>query len=368
MEIARWLNVGPTNSGWLGVTFGSGLIALICHFCWLVTKNIKAWSLITTPILISFPVQLVLERGNLDSLIFIFLALFCVTTLKETWAGMSLSLCLTFLTIAIKVYPLFGIGGWAMSSLITRDGRSTFIKKTKFAFILLAVTAASTAFALSTIYSKLPPASGAFRSHGLLALGYLNLDLIEAYGVKTAKFIIYILIAGKLLAASAGCGLGLTCFSAKLYANQPGSEQANLAGELKYKWSMVIVMSSIGIATYFVSIGFDYRFIFVLPLLALMAATACSKPAEVNTSHRFIHSVLLIAAFVMVINPLTTSILNASAFNPFEIIDESLLTPFLIFALLGTLARIVLALPTLLSVSSLHDSSFPSQSDPQTLA
>lgn len=347
MEIARWLRADPTSAWWIGMLTGSGVIALLMHFVWLLTKNVRAWSVITTPILLSFPVQLLLERSNIDTIIFTLVSLSCLTIWLPAFSGLLATLFLAFLTSAMKIYPLFGYTGFTFACLASQRNHraSNFAVTRKRILSVLAASIAGAAFAFGTTYTKLPPASGGFRSHGLLALGYLNIDTINAFGIAHGRVIIYAMIATKLVSVIVGL-TGGWLWSRKTIPDRSRGTGDNL--EHRYRLSILIVMTSIGTLAYLLSIGFDYRMVFLMPILAQLASAYLDRTHHNGVSRAFLQAVLASACYIMIIHPLIANHLALPAYNAFEIVDELLLSPFLCLALASIVLRICLRLPTMI--------------------
>ncbi|MBM5817781.1 MAG: hypothetical protein FJ083_14705 [Cyanobacteria bacterium K_Offshore_surface_m2_239] len=79
IELGRQLGMSPNDANWVGLLFGLALITTIAHTCWLCTKNLRSWSIIVSLLSLTFPMQILLERGNIDTVLFLLLSLFCLS-------------------------------------------------------------------------------------------------------------------------------------------------------------------------------------------------------------------------------------------------------------------------------------------------
>lgn len=114
---ARALAVKGQHTGLLGFGMGLAVITtLILMARRLVRPGWLANTLITL-MLLGFPVQLALERANIDLVVFVLLcSLAALSCLAGSWALLSAA-GVTWLAVAIKMYPLVGIAAWWLDSL-----------------------------------------------------------------------------------------------------------------------------------------------------------------------------------------------------------------------------------------------------------
>ena len=108
-------------------------------------------------------------------------------------------------------------------------------------------------------------------SHGLLALGYMNLPLIDAFGIDTARLLIRVLLLAKIVSIFTGVvmayksNLSSPILGSKLPARIPA-----------FHWISIVVMSSIWLGCYLLTINHDYRFIYLIPFIVYLASLASS--------------------------------------------------------------------------------------------
>ncbi|MEB3325247.1 MAG: hypothetical protein VKM17_07905 [Cyanobacteriota bacterium] len=206
MELGRWLGLGPSHAGWLGLIGGAGVTTVLAHAFWLCTGNIRSWSIITGILGLSYPYQLLVERGNLDSVILLLVALFCLIIWLPGAESILLANVVTAFAIALKIYPAILTAAWLVYSLkAPMESR----RKRILNLSLLATTAAALLFTFTTIHGRMDSASGGLSSHGLTAIGYANMFLLREFGYTVGRIFIYSLYALKTLSILGGLWGGL---------------------------------------------------------------------------------------------------------------------------------------------------------------
>lgn len=329
MEMARALGWGPGDARWIGILSGTGLMIVLGHACWLCTRNARSWSIIVGFLGISFPFQALLERGNIDSILFLLTALFCLTVwMRRPWSVL-LANGITAFSIGLKVYPAFASFAWLIYSFrIPMDDRHRRV----LAQSLLLTTILSLLFTYFSIYSRLAPAHGGLHSHGLSAMGYTNVFLLKEFGFSMGKIAIYALFLSKALSILIGAAGGFL-FGGQLAWPNPSRLPLNSLPNL-YINTLIMITSAIGIGCYIFSIGYDYRFIYLFPILALLLANLIHNPARSSRNKLFLAFMLAASAYIFYL-PLAT-FLSLRTATVLELIDEMILAPFLFAALSAT--------------------------------
>ena len=119
IQVARWLSVRVGHTAFLGVSFGLATVALLTSFAFRVIASPLQRDLITA-LLLSFPMQLALERGNIDMVLLLLIA-----TLAAALAGPGarfwpVQASLAWLLVAIKAYPFAGLIAWSAAHGLER--------------------------------------------------------------------------------------------------------------------------------------------------------------------------------------------------------------------------------------------------------
>ena len=193
----------PPMSIWLGrflhvqgshvplIAISSGLVLIFC-----IVLGLKSclgaswqWRLLSSGVLMGYPMQQVLERGNLDVfLLLFFLLLAYLLSLRFKWSLVGLmnagvAALISFFLVSLKLYPIFGLA----ALLVQRNlGRSSGLAATriffldKFAVLFGSVLGLMATFpflkGMNTVAKE-----GGLRNHGLLAFGCINNTLIDAF-------------------------------------------------------------------------------------------------------------------------------------------------------------------------------------------
>lgn len=327
MELGRWLGVGPNDTGWIGFASGAGVMATQAHACWLCTARIKSWSIIVALSWLSFPLQFLIERANLDTIIFLLISLFClIVWLPGIWSVACANVIAAF-SIALKVYPIFGITAWLVYSFKATMPQA---RKQMLARSLLLTLPASLLLTYLSTNTLLPAGTGAIASHGLKALGYANTFLLDEFGFELGRASIRALFALKAVSLITGSMAGLSLGKALTW---PSANRNKPNGPLRYSYiqTLVMVTSAIGLGCYFFSIGYDYRLTFFLPLLAFILANLLDNQSLPLKSKCFFALLMAASAYIFTLPMFAAA--NTTTNHFLELIDEIMLAPFLFTAL-----------------------------------
>lgn len=327
MQLGRWLGLGPTDAHWLGLVFGVSVMAILAHALWLFTTSIRTWSIALGLLWLSFPFQFLLERGNLDSIIFILMGLFSlVVWLPGTWSVLFAN-AIAGLSIALKMYPAIGFLAWLIYL-----PKALMTNQRKWWLVLSLALTVPVALVLSSLslFSIITQGYGGMLSHGLTAIGYANMFLLNEFGPQLGRLSIWALYVLKALSIFIGLAYGLTCLKSAKNLCWPRSYHHNTAHGsllLNYVQTFVLITSAVGIGCYIASIGYDYRLIFILPLLGFVLANLQDHSTLPRSSRLFL-SLLVVASAAIFILPFGSG-MDVRTLRYLELIDECVLAPFL---------------------------------------
>jgi hypothetical protein len=163
--------------------------------------------------LLGWPYQLAMERGNLDvilylmTLVYSFLPSRKVNSINiKAMAGLASGL-ISFLLVALKLYPVFGLIGLFTQKLNTDKALWSYrFQKLIVLFSIVLGLVSLTSF-LQSIGNI--PKYGGMGSHGLLAFGYINNELINHFGLGLARYLIKSLFLFKAVSILAGYVIAL---------------------------------------------------------------------------------------------------------------------------------------------------------------
>jgi hypothetical protein len=204
--LSRWLQFPARQSAALAVFSGVAFVIILVGVSKDLFRSAWAWPLWLSIVLVSFPVQLVLERGNLDIQIFLLLTATTACVCMRSRAFWLPSGLLALLAVSLKVYPVVGFVGWLAFGQLAESHGWRVSRAVKAA--VLSGCVVGLALSLSWMYaSHVPYGEGGMNSFGLKAIGYINVFLIQQIGVGSARWVIRGLIISKLLALVVGAAL-----------------------------------------------------------------------------------------------------------------------------------------------------------------
>ncbi len=340
IELGRLLGMSPNDANWVGLLFGLTLITTIAHTCWLCTTNLRSWSIIVSLLSLTFPMQILLERGNIDAVLFLLLSLFCLSVWLPGVVAILLANIVNAFSISLKLYPWIGTLGWLIYSIIAPMSTT---RKRVLNLSLVCITTALAVYTASTMEITNVVSSGGLGSHGLAAVGYLNAMVINTLGPGPGRIAIYSLIALKLLSVTGGLASGLV-FGQKLALprDMRGLPNGSLAD--LYINTFIMISTTVGLGCYISNIGYDYRLIFLLPLIALVLSNLLDN-SQLSPVRRQLLMVVAVA-FLLVFYLPFFSFLDSDTLTSLEMVDEIIAAPFLFSCLGGFWINLFKSLPS----------------------
>ena len=115
LDVFRGLNIDKYDTELVGLIFGLSSILGITIFSFKYIKDSNLKFICSSIFLLSLPVQLVLERGNYDSLIlnlFLLIPLFFNPLFNGKLIYSFFGIFISFLVIKLKIYPFAGLFIW----------------------------------------------------------------------------------------------------------------------------------------------------------------------------------------------------------------------------------------------------------------
>jgi hypothetical protein len=121
VQFARFLAVKGQHTGLLGLSMGLALVTILMGLIYRLIQTPAFRDLVGALLLLSFPLQLAVERGNIDVVLFVVLAtLAAALASMRSWA-LPVSIVLSWLLVAVKAYPIVGLVGWVGLGVINRS-------------------------------------------------------------------------------------------------------------------------------------------------------------------------------------------------------------------------------------------------------
>ena len=222
--------------------------------------NNKQYKLLVSSFLIcSYPVQLVLERGNFDSLILSFMLLipFCInSSVNNKFAKNFLGIFISYLIINLKIFPAPGLILWSFYKIRFSKLREVLVKNIFYLFVIIISTIiAFNTNSISLIFKNTPKPVGS-SSFGFLTL-YQNYNNFFNNNNLIIYFFIFIKITLLLIYAYR---------SFKILRKN----KLNLFHQFDIFENYFILFSLQTLTIYFLSRSYDYRLIIIIGLLPIL--------------------------------------------------------------------------------------------------
>lgn len=301
--IGRFLHVRGVHTPLIAISTALAFIASLLGFLRLQLASSWRWCLLGAGLLMSFPLQQALERGNLDVIFFLATLLLCfllsrpLRAMPAAFPVNLLSASLCFFLVSLKIYPLFGVIG-LVARQQPRQKSSQRIQWQSPATKML-VLAASAAGILPLIsYLKTVGnliKEGGLGSHGLMAFGYMNQILIDWIGLEPARFAIRLLFVVKFVAIAVGFYLA---FRSRLFdaPRTVAGPHGQAGGE--FVALTMDVMGATWLGCYISTINYDYRFVFIIPFLGYLAGLV-ADPARAGLQRHWPACLVIMMMFVL---------------------------------------------------------------------
>ncbi len=325
--LSRWLQFPARQSAALAVFGGVAFVIVLLGVSKGLLRSAWAWPLWLSIILVSIPVQLVLERGNLDILIFLALAATaaCISMVNRvSWLPSGL---LTLLAVSLKLYPVVGFAGWLAFGPVTESRGWRVSRPVKVS--VLTGCAVGLALSVPWMFGSVElHGEGGMNSYGLKAIGYINVFLVEQIGVGSARWVIRGLIIMKLLALAIGA---LLAARLRLHSALQHHFQAIRDGFFnRFSQVFFLITSWTWLGCYIFTISYDYKHIFMLPSLFLLLGMV-ERRADLAPHQYAVTWMLIAASMIFILFPL----LHYNGLSDYVIISrfcelaiEILLVPF----------------------------------------
>jgi len=320
-------------SGAIGLLAGILFVIAIMLGSRRLFRSQWAWPVSMSVVLISFPVELLLERANLDA--FIYLLMFAssvVISLGGGFVAFLVLLFLVFLAVALKAFPVFGFMGWLLSALLgPKEYRIDNL--TKVAVGLGCVLAVAYLLPWAVSAGKELGFSGGLASFGFKALGYINAYLVGMFGFDRARMLIRGLILIKMISVAAGLAL---VFRSSLVDKVSGFFES-IRDPLfrKFSITLFLLMTWTWLGTYLVSISYDYKHVFLLPSVLVFFAMLENRCVMTRLQY-WVLGLLVASALFVILFPLLVyaNVLSQTLFlNLLELFGEVVVIPIYAAAL-----------------------------------
>lgn len=328
------LGLSSASLGWLGVALGAAVALLTGAFFFsLIPSAAVAGSLVALTYL-SLPFQLALERANNDLIVFLLLALLALAMARGTRRSAAAGAALAFVAVATKLLPIFGIFS---TQLLPPGGESRgrpHLQHLRWALLGGLAGLSLVVPWLGPILRNSPVAAGGIFSHGLMA-HQICYDWMADFDLSQAM--------SRLLAFSClGCKLlfMLLGFVGIWRQEVQHSLRAFLFSTASRLHSRLIALticlfSGTWVGTYLFAKSYDYKFIYLVPVLGLTGALL-SQGAN-DTGRRGWTLLILVPILVIWFSPYVAVSFRLPMGASLELVNDFVLIPVLAGAILATL-------------------------------
>jgi len=346
--LVKIIDVPARHSGAISLLVGILFVIAIILSSRRLFRFHWSWPLWLSVALIGFPAQLLLERGNIDSIIYLLMvgasALICL----GGWPGSLLLPLVVYTAIALKAFPVLGFVGWLVSASAINPKDypiSKFVKASVglgcgIGIASLAPWAFSTGIDIQF--------SGGLNSFGLKAIGYINTYLVSTAGFEYGRLLIWMLIVLKLVSVvtpvilAVRASLDETVFGFLRSVDNPSFR--------KYSETYFLLMTWTWLGCYLLTISYDYKHIFILPSFLLFCAMLENHTLMTRLQRGIVLTLVTGALFVLLM-PLFVHaqwhlLTKDTTIKLLELFGEMVVIPFYAGSLLA-----ILGLPLLRSVS-----------------
>jgi len=279
----------------IGITAGILLIVTILSSSLILFRNWHPWGALGSAVLLSFPVQLLLERGNLDGIIFILMSFSALCIAKRSTKFGIIAFVASFFSIGLKVFPAAGYAGWLITTPRWKSQTKPIGVLVKF--IVLASLVIVLLISWNWIANERSNLifSGGMNSFGLMASGYSNTSLLELLGSRLGRVAIWFMIFVKFLSLCFGFAISSKFRISELFHAFFDSFANKF--QRHYTESYFLLMSWTWLGCYALTISYDYKHVFLIPNLFASLAIVSQKTIHVDPKQKLLLSAISIISF-----------------------------------------------------------------------
>lgn len=337
IEIARFLGVQGRHTGLIGFAMGLSVVVIVVAQVRRLVKLPWLRDLFTGSVLLSFPLQMGLERSNIDLVIFILLTSLSAALASFRLWPLPLAAALAWVLVAIKVYPLVGILAWVGQSLLWRP-RLDWLRGATLAGALAGL---ASVFPWLLNYGKGAAQPGA----GLVSHAF-RVSLPYSPRLSTSVPVVYDLIysfAQPLL----GFGLFVVALTFSLQSGLSGRwmsmlDQTFFGFERRFLQIFPGLLGCVWLGCFFFSSNYDYRLILVFPAYIACFSIWITKRHETGR-FKLLFDVVMYGLFAAFLGPLLiTSQLLRPPFDMIEVLLDKLCDLFILPLFAGVVASLLI--------------------------
>ena len=313
LDIFRGLDIDKYNTELIGLIFGLSSILGITIFSFKYIKDSNLKFICSSIFLLSLPVQLVIERGNYDSLIlnlFLLIPLFFNPLFNGKIIYSFFGISISFLIIKLKIFPIAGLFIWSSYLLFINKFQKYKILSASIIIYIIAIFSTIFFNSLSLILTNTDNPEGWY-SFGLLTLYQNENTFMMSY--------LYLLIKLFLII--------FTCFNSfnSLKRKVLTTEKSQLI-----QYSYFILCSGQVLALYFFFNSYDYRLIFSLGIIPFLVNNWHSFPKKIGFLNLNFLPYMVIFIFYQQYLPYSFNLEKVSSY-----LSDIIIQPIVVGLLLG---------------------------------
>lgn len=321
IDSARALGLGLRHTGIVAFCLGLMLVLLLVAQMRLLIRSGWIRDLLLSLLLLGFPLQLGLERANIDLMIYMLITVLCaLLPLPGRWTLPFVGV-LSFLPVACKVYPVVSLLAWVVHD------RLLWCRVRPKALMVLVGASLGMLSALSWLWrygSKAPDPGEGVLAHGFMTSTLFQLSklLSHQWAHWPVPLNAVFLIAIKIAVISISFLVAINHDFSGLWRKFLNSRCQHYVKSFLENY--IILMTATWLGCYLFSSSFDYRLIFSFPALIACVGLIAS-PLSIGKSLGFLFE-LFILALPLVFLPsllLTEHVDTKSRFFPVTVVDAS---------------------------------------------
>jgi hypothetical protein len=293
IEVARLLGVKGSHTGLLGATWGISLVALLLTQVWRGVQNTVLQVFSVVLVTCSFPVALLLERGNIDLGIFLLLVSIAAFLASRRRLSHLLAPLFALIAVNVKLYPVAGL--LAFCGLSWRQ-RAVQLRENTALILLAVATVAGLALTLPWFFGNggeaANPGEGLV-SHSFLSNAFRTTLRYWQPLLSANPMALIAALMGQLMRVFA-MAIGLL-YCRKAFQVLQARDQDCFEARFLSLYTQLTALTWLG--CYLLSTSFDYRLVFAIPALITMLASVPARSSREQTGSAVLLCGLIALAF-----------------------------------------------------------------------
>jgi len=272
--LLRLLHFPAEFANYVALFGGYSLIAVMIIASRGMFRRGSVWAIVMSVMILSFPFQHMLEKANIDIFVYLIVVVAAVCISVQTRFSSLMTVFLSLFSIALKIFPIAGFVGWLAVAPLAARRIGWRINQLSILAVLLGIGIGS-ALSFPWLSSVAMYAKGGVGGYGLQSIGYLNHDLVDQFGLATARLMIRFLIVTKFAALIFGAYISyrvqLDIAIQKLFLSIK-----NISVQ-RFSFTYITIVTLSWIGAYFASISYNHRQVFMLPSVVALGAIVESR-------------------------------------------------------------------------------------------